>query len=495
MNPKDDRIEREPPSNTSSRTPADSSAIVAEEKLVSHWRVLLPTGEMIPAESYEFGGDTDFAALYAYETRKRRPPGEDPPHVRLMREMELVDYEPGSDAGNFRWYPNGQLIKRLLEARACATMHEAGAMQVETPIMYDFEHPALKQYLDRFPARQYIVRSEDKDYFLRFAACFGQYLIFHDMVISVHNLPVRLYELTHYSFRREQTGELSGLRRLRAFTMPDMHTLVADIERAKTEFLSQFDLCRRWMDQLGVPYQAALRVVGPFFEQNREIFSQLAARLKRPVLLELWDERFFYFVCKFEFHNIDTQGRAAGLSTGQIDVENAERFGIFYTDADGVSKHPLLLHASIPGAIERNLYAILEYEARRIAEGKKGMFPFWLAPTQVRFVAVTDSAAPSATQLARQIEALCGARVDVDDRDESVGKKIRDAEREWVPLVIVYGEREASGEKLPVRTRDSGQTPLSLSELVKLIESLQLDYPRMPLAVPSSLRARPTFRG
>lgn len=153
-----------------------------------------------------------------------------------MREQELVDYEPASDAGNMRWYPRGVLVKRRLEQHVTRMVVDYGAMEVETPIMYDYGHPALAKYLDRFPARQYVVNSEDKEYFLRFAAYFGQYLIQHDMVTSHRDLPVHLYELTHYSFRREQGSEVFGLRPLRTFTMPDMHSLVRDMEMAKTEF-------------------------------------------------------------------------------------------------------------------------------------------------------------------------------------------------------------------------------------------------------------------
>ncbi len=108
--------------------------------------------------------------------------------------------------------------------------------------------------------RQYLVHS-DKDFFLRFAACFGQYMIAHDMTISYRNLPLRLYELTHYSFRREQSGEVSGLKRLRAFTMPDLHTFCKDLPQATEEFKSQFSTAMRWMDSLKIDSEVALRFV------------------------------------------------------------------------------------------------------------------------------------------------------------------------------------------------------------------------------------------
>src|SRR5439155_26389252 len=108
------------------------------------------------------------------------------------------------------------------------------------------------------------------------AACFGQYLIMHDTTMSYRHLPLRVSELTHYSFRREQTGELSGLRRLRTFNMPDMHTVVADMDQAKAEFLNDFKLSMQWMKDINVPYEAGVRFHREFFEANRDFAVNLA---------------------------------------------------------------------------------------------------------------------------------------------------------------------------------------------------------------------------
>ena len=475
--------------------PLKESVAVAKEKELSRaWYILTPEGRLVPAEEYDMDKDLAFKTFFTYETKGTALGGE-PPHVKMMREMELVDYEPGSDAGNFRWYPKGQLIKRLLEERISELMTDVGGMRVETPIMYDYEHPALKKYLDRFPARQYVVHSDEKDYFLRFAACFGQYLIFHDMVMGERDLPARLYELTHYSFRREQSGELSGLRRLRTFTMPDVHTLVADVKGAKEEFIRQFRTSKLWMEDLGFPYHVAIRFVRSFFDENREFAVELARIIGAPLLLEIWEERFFYFIMKSEFHSVDTQGRTAALSTVQIDVENAERFDLHYVGSDGTKKTPLLLHASLSGAIERNVYALLENEAAKIAKGGKGSWPFWLAPSQVRILPVSDAHNAGATAMAEKLEKETGARVDVDDRVEGIGRKIRDAEREWVPYIIVYGEKEAKGGDLAVRKRDGGQVTMTHEQLIKEIVDRQGKRPLMRMTLPRGLASRPIFRG
>lgn len=469
----------------------ESRALAAEKTLESEWRIYQPDGSFVLADEFDFRKDKGLRDLYAYEREGTRIAEEAPPHIKLMREHELVDYEPASDAGNLRWYPKGLLVKRLLEQHITRMVLDYGAMEVETPIMYDYNHPALSKYLQRFPARQYVVKSDDKDLFLRFAACFGQYMIQHDMVTSYRDLPVRLYELTHFSFRREQGGEIAGLRRLRAFTMPDMHSLVADMEMAKEEFLKQVQLCLRWLGDLDLTCVPAIRFVRSFLDEHPEFVTNLMRALGRPALIEVWDDRFFYFVAKFEMNFIDTAKKAACLSTVQIDVENTDRFDINYVAEDGQKQHPLLMHTSVSGSLDRNVYAILENQAMRMRRGEKATWPVWMAPIQVRLVPVSDDHVPGALRLAEAIP----FRVDVDDRDVKLGKKIRDAEKEWIPYTLVVGEKELSGNTLTVRPRVGAQEELSLKSFCQRLASETEGRPERPSNTPRLLSRRPIFLG
>ena len=368
----------------------ESEAIKAEKALESQWMIMTPEGTEVQAEDFSFTSRPSLERLFRYEKSGSRISDQPPPHIELMRRMELVDYEPGSDQGNFRWYPKGQLMKRLAEAYVSSLVTSHGGMQVETPIMYDYQHPKLNLYLQRFPARQYVLLSDEKEYFLRFAACFGQYLIQHDMQISHHHLPCMLYELTHYSFRREQSGELAGLKRLRTFTMPDLHTLAKDMEQAKEEFVRQVDLALQCMEGFGLDFEVAIRFVRDFAEQNNPFVEELVSRCGRPALIELWEERSFYFVAKLEFNFIDALDKGACLATVQIDVENPQRFDITYVDEKGEKRNPLILHCSPSGAIERCIYALLEKAYKEQQSGKPPMLPLWLSPSQVRIVPMSD---------------------------------------------------------------------------------------------------------
>ncbi|MBW1859908.1 MAG: threonine--tRNA ligase, partial [Deltaproteobacteria bacterium] len=134
----------------------ESEALKAEKTLKSDWTVMTPDGTQVSAEDFSFASRPNLERLHNYETSGTRTSDEAPPHIELMRRMELVDYEPASDPGNLRWYPKGQLMKSLAETYVSGLVIDYGGMKVETPIMYDYQHPKLNLYLQRFPARQYV---------------------------------------------------------------------------------------------------------------------------------------------------------------------------------------------------------------------------------------------------------------------------------------------------------------------------------------------------
>ncbi len=474
----------------------ESTALKAEETVRSSWHILEVGGHLVPFAEYSFNEDqSNLKTLADYEFSKKRVVDEIPPHVKLMKKLGIADYEPASDSGNMRFYPKGKLMKSLLESHISRRISEYGGMEVETPIMYDSKHPTLQSYFNRFPARQYNVFSDNRQLFLRFAACFGQFLMAKDFQISYKNLPLRLYELTRYSFRREKSGELVGLRRLRAFSMPDCHALCKDLNQTKQEFLERFDLSLRVLNELGISpsedVEMAIRFTSQFYEENKHFIEQLVSKFGRPVLVEMWPERFFYFTLKWEFNFIDNIGKAAALSTDQIDVENGERYNIQFVDEDNTKKFPIILHNSPSGAVERVIYALLEKAARYSKLGKVPFLPLWLTHTQVRLIPVSSTHIDFCEQLFIELTKN-QIRADIDDRDESVGKKIRDSETEWIYYSLVIGDNEVRSNQLVLRDRvNKSQHHVSLEEIIKMIESQIVDKPYLPLNLPSHLSRRP----
>lgn len=482
-----------------------SQALKAEEKLKSEWYVIEPSGKLNPIEiadgkisGFDFSGHENLKKYVKYELAKDRTVKEEPVHVRLMRKLELADYEPASDPGNLRYPPKGRLVKSLIEDWVTKKSIDYGAMEIEAPIMYDIEHPALKAYFNRFPARQYNIETPNKKVFLRFASCTGQFLMLHDATVSYKQLPLKLYELTRYSFRVEKHGELAGLRRLRAFTMPDCHAFCADMEQAKGEMLKRFELARQVQEGFGFKlgeFEFAIRVVKEFWEANKDFVLEIIRKMGKPVLVEMWDRQFFYFVLKYEWNFVDASDKASTLATDQIDIENGERYDLRYTDAEGKPKHPIILHLSPSGAVERIIYALLERAGMQQAKGQNPVFPLWLSPTQVRLATVNDTHLDFCTRLADELEKE-GIRADIDDRLETIGKKIRGAETEWVPYTIVVGDKETGGGKLSVRTRETGKVEeMGKDELMQMVKSQTDGKPYKSLSLPRLLSNRPTFIG
>jgi len=474
-----------------------SDALESEAKIKSYWYIMTPDGEMLEFNKFNFSNHKKLEVLAKYESVKKRSVDEPPPHVALMKKLAIADYESASDQGNMRYFPNGRLIKSQLEQYVTNKVKEYGGYEVETPIMYDSHHPSMESYFNRFPARQYSIDSEGKHLFLRFAACFGQFLMAHDFQMSYKNLPYRLYELTRYSFRREQSGELVGLRRLRAFTMPDCHAFCADIPQAVEEFRTRFDLSRDVLNGVGIApddYEMAIRFTEEFYNENKDLIGEMVKKIGKPVLIEMWKERFFYFVLKWEFNYIDNSGKASALSTDQIDVENGSRYGIEFVDENNTPKNPIILHNSPSGAIERVMYTLLEKAATDSREGRKPQLPLWLAPTQVRIIPLKDEFLDFSEKLSEKLSSQ-KIRVDIDDRNDTIGKRIREAEKEWIKYILVIGEREAGSENLSIRERNvSDVKEVSFGEFVTEVHSQTDDKPYSSLNVPLLLSKRPVIQ-
>lgn len=482
----------------------ESEALKAEKKIESSWFIIDLQGKLYSIkfnkknelEGFNFTKHKALDKLARYEMKKVRAVEQEPPHVKYMRKLELVDYESASDPGNLRYYPKGRMIKALIEDYVTRKMQEYGALEVETPIMYDYEHPALKSYLNRFPARQYSMETPNKNVFLRFSACFGQFIMASQAAISYKDLPLKLYELTKYSFRVEQRGELVGLRRLRTFTMPDCHALCKDVEQAKEEMKIRMILAKKIQQEIGFNFdniELAIRVTKDFWEKNKAFILTLVREFGKPALVEMWPERFFYFVTKYEFNFIDSSNKAAALTTDQIDVENSERYGIYYTDKENKRKPVTILHLSPSGAVERVMYGLLEQAYLDEKAGKKTSLPFWLSPTQVRVVPVSEKFIDEALDFVNDMNSHGHARTDLDDRELHVEKKILECELEWIPYVVVIGKKELEKQILTVRDRQGKLKEMKPHEFKDILKQAQGEMPWRPLPLPTLLSKRPRF--
>lgn len=460
------------------------------EKKPSSWSIL-DGDKIIDIDDFKFEND-QLEKLVSYELGTGASDAGEPPHVKLMREKELCDYESASDVGNLKWFPKGRLVRDLLADYVYNLVVDQGAMPIETPIFYDLDNEAINVHAAKFGERQYRTDTK-KNLMLRFACCFGAFRVMADPFITWKNLPAKLYELSTYSFRFEKKGEVVGLKRLRAFTMPDFHSFCADMNSTLEEFSKQTDMCIQTGVDLDVNYEIIFRATKDFYDENKEWMYSIGKKIGKPVLLEILPERKHYWSCKIDFAAIDYLGRPIENPTVQIDVESGKRFDITYLGEDGKEHYPTILHCSPTGSIERVICSLLEKTAIELDE-KAPMLPTWLSPIEVRIITVGEDHKDFANELYDKINAE-NIRVDVDDRDESVGKKIRNAATEWIPYIFVVGDNEKESGVFSVTVRETGEkVDMTVDELIKEVLDKTKGMPYRGLPLPKDISTRINFQ-
>ncbi|MFA6362150.1 threonine--tRNA ligase [Methanoregula sp.] len=467
------------------------SAKKSKKEVTHDWFVLTPDGKS--HDYHQYLDNTPFGCLVKKELGVAEPTGGEPAHVDLMRSKELVDYEPASDVGCLRWLPKGKLVRDLLADYVLALVLPYGATPVETPVMYDLGDKAICEHAAKFGERQYRFKSNNRDMMLRFAACFGMFSIMRDMHISKNTLPMKMYELSTYSFRHEQKGEVIGLKRLRCFTMPDMHSLCTDMPEAMKCFEEQLAIGWKTGRDFETKLVAAFRCTKKFYDENEAWVKKIVKESDCPMLIEILSERVHYWEAKIDLAAIDGQNRPIENPTVQIDVESSTRFNIKYFKDDGTPVYPPILHCSPTGSVERVICAILE----NISTQKVPALPTWLSPTQVRVVPVAERHTAYAQEICDALNAQ-SIRCDIDDREESVGKKVRESGMDWVPYVIVIGDEEMANKKLTVTIRRKSEPNKPFKEqmtadtLAAAVKKETAEKPFRPLYTPRklSLKAR-----
>jgi threonyl-tRNA synthetase len=280
---------------------------------------------------------------------------------------------------------------------------------------------------------------------------------------------------------------------VRKLHMPDLHIYCLDLENAKEVTVRVHKLIYDEIGKLARDYVSVYNTTRSFFEGHKQYFMELARLEKKPILLNFVPDGIYYWVLNIEYHIIDELDRPREIATFQIDMGNAKRFEISYVDQNGAKQYPPIIHTALIGSVERYIFTILDSCAKIEGRSKKPKLPLWLAPSQVRIIPVTREFLRFADELAGQLN-QGRVRADIDDSDETVDKRVRDAEILWIPYILVVGSREKGGQKLPVRVRDTGdQRKMTAEELVSEIREKTTGYPFRPLTIPLHVTARPGY--
>jgi len=415
----------------------------------------------------------------------------EPPSIKEMQKQELVGYAPEADSGHFKFYPKGNLIFELIKDWAHEiAVNRLNCLQIETPIIYDWHDPEINEQGGSFHERHYTVKVADdpkKEWVMRFAGDFGLFKIMKDASLTYKCLPLRMYEFSK-SFRYEQKGELSGFKRLRGFHMPDIHSFTRDLKEGWEEYKILYKRFDDLLKGAGIDYAVAFRIVEDFYKKHKNQIIQMLKYSNVPAFIETLSGMKHYWAVKHEFQGLDSVNGSTQLSTVQLDVKDAETYGIVYKDKDNKKKGCTIVHSSI-GGIERIFYCILE----KAISMKNPVWPYWLSPTQVRLLTVSQKFNKDAEKLAEEFS-KSNIRAEVDDRNETSQKKIVDAEKNWVPYTILIGEKEKKGEKFMLRERGIKKLEkVTKKQLIAKLKKLQGDMPWKPLPTPILMSKKPVF--
>ncbi|MDT7969147.1 MAG: threonine--tRNA ligase [Vulcanisaeta sp.] len=469
----------------------------AKQQVVSrdYYVVLTPNGEEYDATKYQFKpGEEDLMALVEKEVlRKELEGGGEPRYIDYCRKFGF-EWEPMSDAGHMRYGPAATLMMELVEDYAWKLANELGipVFKIRGTNMFRRGERAIDEHARLFNERMYTIEGDRDELIMRYAACFQQFAMIRDWVLSYKDIPVGMLEVAD-SYRYEQPGETVLCFRLRRFYMPDLHIFTKDLNNAMEVALKLHEIIFREIRRLGRDYVSLYNVTKQFYDEHRDYLIELARREGKPILVRVMPEQKYYWVLNVEFHIVDELRRPREIATFQFDVGNAQRFGIKYMGENGEVKYPVIIHTAILGSVERYIYALLDTAAITESKGGVPRLPTWVAPIQVRVIPIGKDHLQYANDIASKLEDRM-IRVDIDDRfDETLAKRIRDAETFWVPYIIVIGDREVKTGKLSVRARGAQKVvEMGIDELINRIEEEIKGYPRRPLTMPKYLSKRPS---
>ena len=379
-------------------------------------------------------------------------------HRRLGSQLDLFHLSEHAPGMPF-WHPKGMIIWNALEDLRRRENARRGYVEVKTSLLYDVETWVTSGHWDKFRDDMFLVPyGEERTLGLKPMNCPGHMLLFGSALRSYRDLPLR-YAESSTLHRNERAGTLHGLLRVQHVTQDDAHIFVTP-EQIEEEIFAALDYAKYLYDLFGMHarFELSTRPENKLGTDEEWDFTEGALRSaleRRELPYELNEGDGAFYGPKIDLHMTDVMGRSWQMGTIQLDSQMPARFGLTYMGADNTEHTPYVIHRALLGSLERFIGILIEHYG--------GAFPLWLAPVQVQIIPVGEGHRAAARALAAK---LSDFRVEVDDSDETVGKRIRNAEVEKIPYTIVYGDRE-SEDALAVRERGGEQSTRSLDELVK----------------------------
>jgi threonyl-tRNA synthetase len=392
------------------------------------------------------------AYLHRLEEAKRRD------HRRLGKELDLFHFSELAPGMPF-WHPRGMVVWNALEDLRRRENARRGYEEIKTPLVFDNELWRTSGHWEKFRDDMFFLEAEGREYGLKPMNCPGHCLVYADAPRSYRNLPLRLAEAGTLH-RNELSGTLHGLLRVRHVTQDDAHVFCT-ADQLEAEILGCLDYAFFLYDLFGFEMRVELSTrpenrLGSDEDWDRAEAALVRALGKRALAYEVSEGEGAFYGPKIDLHMHDVLGRRWQLGTVQLDFQMPQRFGLVYAGADNAEHTAAMIHRALLGSLERFIGILLEHTG--------GNLPVFLAPEQVRIVPVRQSHHEAAFALAGELR-FRGFRAEADARDETLGKRIREAEVSKTPYIVVWGERE-SRDGLAVRKHGGEQLTLSVDALL-----------------------------
>ncbi len=397
------------------------------------------------------------AHLERLEQAKRRD------HRRLGPQLDLFHFDEHAP-GAALWHPKGMALWNALDDLRRRENTRRGYLEVKTPLLWDTELWKTSGHWEKYRDDLFLVEHGERTYGLKPMNCPGHMILFGSRMRSYRELPIRYAEPT-ILHRDEPSGTLHGLLRARQFSQDDAHVFCTE-EQIQSEIDAMFDYVGYLYERFGVSAHAELSTrpdnkLGTDEQWDRTEGALRSAVERQAIPYRVAEGEGAFYGPKIDFFMDDALGRPWQMGTIQLDSQMPARFGLSYVGGDNTEHQPYVIHRALFGSLERFLGILIEHYG--------GAFPFWLAPVQVRVLPVGEAYREAAGGLLGKLAAF---RTELDASDETVGKRIRNAELEKIPYVIVYGDRESEAS-LAVRARGGEQLTRTLEELVRDLAKLQ----------------------
>ena len=388
-------------------------------------------------------------------------------HRKIGQELDLFSFHPEGPGFVF-WHDKGWFIfQKLIEYWREIHCRE-NYQEVNTPILLAIDLWKKSKHWDNYQEKMFVAKTATDDDFtlgVKPMNCMGGILIYKNKIHSYRELPIKMGEigLVH---RNEGSGELHGLFRLRQFTQDDAH-IYCRPDQIKEEILKIFQLCFEVYKKFGLEIDHIELSTRPGKSTGSDEAWEMAEKTMKEILAENKIEHQInegdgaFYGPKFDFHLKDAIGRTWQCGTIQLDFAQPENFDLTYIDEKGEKVRPVMIHRVIYGAIERFFATLIENNA--------GIFPTWLAPIQAIILPISDKHFDYCGEVLAKLE-TAGVRVEIDDRNESIGRKIRDAETQKIPFMLIVGEKEITAKKVALRKLDDGDKgQIDIDDLIKEI--------------------------